>query len=191
MWYQVDEDSYIVGIRYEDPEPQDADIWSWFDGEIPDAFNGYKLVDGSLVYDPPPAPPIPVSPAEVLGLLIEAKQDEFLPLIPDDVVERMESWFPEWDGGSHAYEVGNIVSYGYVLYRCVQAHTSQQTWNPIDAVSLWAKVIKGDEPQPWEQPGSTNPYMKGDKVTHVGHTWVSDIDNNVWEPGVYGWTKLD
>lgn len=191
MWYQVDGDSYIVGIRYEDPEPQDADIWSWLDGAIPDAFNGYKLVDGSLVYDPPPAPPIPVSPAEVLGLLIEAKQDELLPLIPDDVVERMESWFPEWDGGSHAYEVGNIVSYGYVLYRCVQAHTSQQTWNPIDAVSLWAKVIKGDEPQPWEQPGSTNPYMKGDRVTHVGHIWVSDIDNNVWEPGVYGWTKLD
>ena len=163
----------------------------WPAGVGPDAFNGYKLVDGSLVYDPLPAPPIPVSPAEVLGLLIEAKQDEFLPLIPDDVVERMESWFPEWDGGSHAYEVGNIVSYGYVLYRCVQAHTSQQTWNPIDAVSLWAKVIKGDEPQPWEQPGSTNPYMKGDKVTHAGHTWVSDIDNNVWEPGVYGWTKLD
>lgn len=188
MWYQVDGDSYIVGIRYEDPEPQDADIWSWFDGEIPDTFNGYKLVDGSLVYDPPPAPPIPVSPAEVLGLLIEAKQDELLPLIPDDVVKRMESWFPEWDGESHAYEVGNIVSYGYVLYRCVQAHTSQQTWNPIDAVSLWAKVIRGDEPQPWEQPGSTNPYMKGDRVTHVGHTWVSDIDNNVWEPGVYGWS---
>ena len=41
----------------------------------------------------------------------------------------------------------------------------------------------------WEQPDSTNPYMKGDKVTHGGKTWVSDIDNNVWEPGVYGWSE--
>ena len=39
----------------------------------------------------------------------------------------------------------------------------------------------------WEQPGSTNPYMIGDKVRHNGKTWVSTIDNNVWEPGVYGW----
>ena len=38
----------------------------------------------------------------------------------------------------------------------------------------------------WEQPESTNPYMKGDKVKHNDKTWVSDIDNNVWEPGVYG-----
>ena len=38
-----------------------------------------------------------------------------------------------------------------------------------------------------EQPDSTNPYSKGDKVTHNGKMWVSTIDNNVWEPGVYGW----
>ena len=35
----------------------------------------------------------------------------------------------------------------------------------------------------------TNPYKKGDKVTHNGSTWVSTVDNNVWEPGVYGWEK--
>ena len=31
-----------------------------------------------------------------------------------------------------------------------------------------------------------SPYMQGDKVTHGGKTWVSAIDNNIWEPGVYG-----
>ena len=46
-------------------------------------------------------------------------------------------------------------------------------------------------PLPWERPESTNPYMKGDKVTHAGRTWVSTIDNNVWEPGVYGWEETD
>jgi hypothetical protein len=32
--------------------------------------------------------------------------------------------------------------------------------------------------------------MEGDKVLHNEETWVSIIDNNVWEPGVYGWDKL-
>lgn len=43
----------------------------------------------------------------------------------------------------------------------------------------------------WVQPDSTNPYMAGDKVTHNGKTWVSDIDNNVWSPGEYGWSEYN
>ena len=175
-----------------EPNIHDSDFeigWTaWpFDEDPPNDFPNYRIVDGELVNDPLPVQPQPVSAEEVLGIIIEAQQEEMLPLIPDVVIERMESWFPEWDGDGHAYEVGNLVTYGYVLYRCIQAHTSQQTWNPVDAASLWAKVITGDEPLPWEQPSSTNPYMRGDRVTHNGHIWVSTVDNNVWEPGVYGW----
>jgi hypothetical protein len=32
--------------------------------------------------------------------------------------------------------------------------------------------------------------MKGDKVLWDGKVWVSAIDNNVWMPGVYGWTEV-
>ncbi|WP_270217645.1 carbohydrate-binding protein [Dorea longicatena] len=39
-------------------------------------------------------------------------------------------------------------------------------------------------------PDSTNPYAKGDKVTHNGKTWISTADGNVWEPGVYGWEEV-
>ena len=49
--------------------------------------------------------------------------------------------------------------------------------------SLFAKVLIPDKnviPE-WEQPESTNPYSKGDKVTHNGKTWRSTIDGNVWE----------
>ena len=79
-----------------------------------------------------------------------------------------------------------------MLYRCLQAHTAQADWNPADAPSLWAKVLIPDPeviPE-WEQPESTNPYMKGDKVKHNSKTWISDIDGNVWEPGVYGWNEV-
>lgn len=100
--------------------------------------------------------------------------------------------FPLWAAGVE-YEADYRVRYDGALYRCLQTHTSQDAWNPIDAASLWAKVLIPDPgviPE-WEQPSATNPYMKGDKVKHNGSTWESDIDNNVWEPGVYGWTVIE
>ena len=39
--------------------------------------------------------------------------------------------------------------------------------------------------------GAHDAYNIGDKVTHNGKTWVSDVDNNVWEPGVYGWKCIN
>lgn len=100
--------------------------------------------------------------------------------------------FPRWNENGILYAVGDRVLYNGTLYKCLQAHTSQATWTPTDAPSLWTKVLIPDpEVIPdWEQPDSTNPYMKGDKVTHNGKTWQSDIDNNVWEPGVYGWSEV-
>lgn len=32
-------------------------------------------------------------------------------------------------------------------------------------------------------------YAKGDKVSYGGKHWESTVDNNVWQPGVYGWTE--
>ena len=37
--------------------------------------------------------------------------------------------------------------------------------------------------------GSEDAYRKGDQVRHTEKIWTSDIDANVWEPGVYGWTE--
>ena len=31
--------------------------------------------------------------------------------------------------------------------------------------------------------------MKGAKVSRNSKHWISDVDNNVWEPGVYGWSE--
>lgn len=99
--------------------------------------------------------------------------------------------FPVWKAGQ-AYTTGQRVQHNGVLYSVLQDHTSSEDWTPDAAASLFAKVLIPDEsviPE-WEQPESTNPYSAGDKVTHNGKTWVSDIDGNVWEPGVYGWTEV-
>lgn len=96
--------------------------------------------------------------------------------------------FPEWRP-EVAYVVGTRVKYNDVLYKVLQDHTSQETWTPVDAPSLFAQVLIPDEnviPE-WIQPGSTNPYMKGDKVTFNGAVYQSTIDNNVWAPDAYGW----
>lgn len=90
------------------------------------------------------------------------------------------------------YTVGNIRRYGSELYRCIQAHTSQSDWTPDAAVSLWVKIGDPAEEWPeWSQPvGAHDAYEKDAKVSHNGKHWTSDIDANVWEPGVYGWTEV-
>lgn len=96
--------------------------------------------------------------------------------------------YPEWQP-EKAYVAGARIVFNNTLYRVLQDHTSQAEWLPDITASLYAKVLISDTGKalPWEQPESTNPYMTGDKVIHNGSTWVSSIDNNIWEPGVYGW----
>ena len=105
----------------------------------------------------------------------------------DTVVLEIPQLLPEWKAGV-AYTTGKKIQYGGVVWKVLQDHTSQEGWEPGVAPSLFAEVLIPDPdviPE-WKQPDSTNPYMKGDKVTHNGTTWVCNIDNNVWEPGVYG-----
>lgn len=71
--------------------------------------------------------------------------------------------------------------YNDELYRCLQTHSSQLSWNPIDAPSLWTQVLIPDPEiiSEWIQPESTNPYMTNDKVIHNNKIWICTIDNNV------------
>ena len=91
--------------------------------------------------------------------------------------------YPEWRGGVE-YKEGQRVKREGVLYRVLTAHASQADWKPEAAPSLFAKVLVADDGTvlAWTQPDSTNGYAKGDRVTHNGVTWVSLVDDNVWEP---------
>ena len=84
--------------------------------------------------------------------------------------------YPKWEAGT-AYEIGDRIRYGDVLYKCLSAHTAQSDWTPDVSVSLWARVL-ADEIRDWERPESTNPYMKGDKVRFEGKIYESLIDYN-------------
>ena len=102
--------------------------------------------------------------------------------------------YVDWETLEEGYSlvVGYRVTYNDVLYNVITAHNVQSTWNPVDSPSLFAKVLIPDPeviPE-WEQPDSTNPYSKGDRVTHNEKTWESLVDNNAWEPGALGTESL-
>lgn len=95
--------------------------------------------------------------------------------------------FPPWK--LIAYSVGDRVQYNGTLYKCVQAHTAQSDWTPDATPALWVVVTVEEWPEWVQSTGAQDAYAKDAKVTHNGERWISNVDANVWEPGVYGWTK--
>ena len=97
--------------------------------------------------------------------------------------------FPMWAIG-RAYAVDDRVQYGGILYKCVQAHTSQADWTPDITPALWVAVSIEEYPE-WVQPtGAHDAYNIGDKVTYKGNHYVCDINGNVYAPDVIGWTLI-
>lgn len=108
--------------------------------------------------------------------------------LPDEDALTTPELFPRWQSGT-AYSTGDRICFREILYKCVQSHTSQDDWTPDITPALWT-VVSVDEWPEWRQPiGSQDAYMVGDKVSHNGKHWISTADNNVWEPGVYGWKQ--
>lgn len=114
--------------------------------------------------------------------------------VTDDVVAlEIQEFYDIWQEGVK-YVKDQYVRHNDILFKVLTEHTSQADWTPDTVASLFAKVLAdptGENIFEWQQPDSTNPYMTGDKVTHNGVTYISIIDNNVWEPGVYGWEVME
>ena len=113
-----------------------------------------------------------------------------LSLTDEDALQAVEL-YPAWQVDT-AYTVDERIRYNSTLYRCVQAHTSQADWTPDVTPALWT-VVSLDEWPEWVQPtGAQDAYAKGDKVSHNDKHWISEVDGNVWEPGIYGnlWSEV-
>lgn len=114
--------------------------------------------------------------------------------LTDEKAMEVADLYPEW-AAMKAYPENEIVKYGVnadgetQLYKVIQVHTSQADWTPDTAASLYKKIGFTDEGVSiWTQPlGATDAYMKGDAVSFENQLWKSTVDNNVWQPGVYGW----
>ena len=154
-------DAYIEGFRY---VPM-GETWTRADGE---QFQGLMI-----------------APAKNFDRIMT---DVAISYLTDDQAESVTELFLNWEIGV-AYVVGDRRKYKGLLYRCVQAHTSQADWTPDKTPALWVRTSTEEWPE-WIQPtGAHDAYNKGDKVSHNEKHWISDIDANVYEPGVYGWTE--
>lgn len=118
-------------------------------------------------------------PLQVAQLFIEA----FIKLhnlATDEMSLQVPNLYPTWKNETE-YKIGQRILYNDTLYKVLQNHTSQESWTPSNAPSLFTLVLIPNEnviPE-WVQPDSTNAYMIGDKVTYNGKTWISIVDNNV------------
>ena len=102
--------------------------------------------------------------------------------------------FPTWEANK-AYTVDTRVRFEGKLYKCLQAHTSQEDWTPDVTPALWTDVAEPGQIPVWRQPaGAHDAYMKDDMVYYPdrdGDIYISTVDNNVWAPGVYGWELVE
>lgn len=133
----------------------------------------------------------PEAQAEVVAASVLVAQIQAQSLTDEEALT-VKAIYPQWSGNGVNYAAGFKVLSAYILYKCLQAHTSQSDWTPEATPSLWAKVLIPDVsviPE-WEQPNSTNGYSTGDKVKRNGVTYESLVDNNVWEPGAVGTEAL-
>lgn len=90
-----------------------------------------------------------------------------------------------------AYNAGDKFKYNEKVYFVIQLHTSQIDWLPDIVKALYREIPPANLITEWKQPlGSHDAYQINAKVNHKNKLWISTANNNIWEPGVYGWNEL-
>lgn len=133
---------------------------------------------------------ITIERAKELRAIIEAA---ILELNQDDATALGNiELYAMWQSGK-AYTVGERIQYGDKLYKCVQAHTSQDDWTPDVTPALWVIVSVEEWPEFIHPTGAHDVYNKGDKVTYNGKHYISLIDANAYSPDEYpaGWEEVE
>jgi len=94
----------------------------------------------------------------------------------------------EWQPGLRMAE-GTIITHNSINFIVLQSHIAQSGWEPSGVPALFKEIREAYAE--WVQPqGGHDAYMKGDRVIHNGEIWISDINANVWAPGVHGWSRV-
>ena len=94
----------------------------------------------------------PLRIEEVYSMVVQQKINDLE--VDDNTALRMVGYYPEWTPGV-SYAVGFKVQRNGKLWKVVQAHTSQVTWEPENAASLWTQICEThdgteDDPIPYE-----------------------------------------
>ncbi len=148
--------------------------------------------EGWREYVPPVVPPQPHTEPEMDEMMQAVKKmlASSTEELSDEDALAVAALFPTWHSKiGEQVNTGERLWYDERLWKVIQSHTAQENWTPDAAVSLYVEVSIEEWPE-WRQPtGAHDAYAMGDKVSHNGQHWVSTMDSNVYEPGVYGWDE--
>jgi hypothetical protein len=111
--------------------------------------------------------------------------------------DHTEGNIPTWvqpSGAGDQFRLGDEVAWRGKIWR---SNNDANVWEPgADGIGsdIWEDITESppsEGREPWVQPqGGHDAYQIGDEVTHDGQDWVSTTANNVWEPGVFGWSVI-
>lgn len=115
--------------------------------------------------------------------------------LSDEQAVKVKALYLPWEVGV-AYAVGDVRRYGDKLYRCLQAHTSQEDWMPTAVPALWVEVAaEGEYREIKDNMLSTEAFAKGEIGWYKSKDslWESLINANVYTPETYpaGWEKVE
>ena len=111
--------------------------------------------------------------------------------LDETTISEYPDLFVKWDENWRG-KAGDIVQDEGQLYRSIHdVKDAGQNRKPSETPSMWTPIGNPLEEFPeWVQPiGAHDAYSKDAKTSHNGKKWVSEVDGNVWEPGVYGWAE--
>lgn len=122
--------------------------------EVDDVFDvmtifDYKFVDGELVeltpeekeeFYPTQKKEKAEQEASLQAMMAASTRTSFLVELPDEKAAMIPLCYEAW-ATEKAYKVGDRVECDGKLWKCRQAHTSQENWKPsIDTASLWEVI---------------------------------------------------
>lgn len=110
--------------------------------------------------------------------------------LDDATIAEHPDLFPKWDENWTGKQ-GTILQMDGILYRSIHDVGIGQNTNPAETPSMWTRLGSADGEYPeWSQPiGVHDSYAIDAIVQHNGKKYRSTVENNVWEPGVYGWAE--
>ena len=125
----------------------------------------------------------PLTESEALSMLL--KQQVNTLEVDDQTAYRMREFYPAWEAGI-AYTTGYKAQHNGKLWRCRQAHTSQEGWEPENVPALWEEICETHDgsrydPIPYE---GNMALVSGKYYSQDGVTYLCSRDtvNPVYNP---------
>lgn len=122
----------------------------------------------------------------------ELKADSF----SDEEISEIAPLFPAWSPDAVGYAIDDVLRYADGLYQVIKAHTSQAARRPDTDTAHFATHQSARAKAAWAAPSDTDAgYRRGQRVTRDSKTFMSQIDENRFEPGTDDgeqyWEEID